>query len=273
MNAQRWHNLLESDVAAHRERIDAFKVQADTFAVEGHFDAPIIQENQRQLAQRYHDLHEEYTNVMSQYIERGLAKMVEEDHVNGQVWHLPHRHGLTLVIYCIVYLYPLQSIFRPAARYFSSVSLLSTSKQPVLSRIMDFYVDVPSPVQCLDVTDAFRSLSKSERDYVFSCTQASCFGGLIGLIQASPESAGIFLFIYRLKSRDVYSFTEEAKRNFSKEEINHFLSYLASVLGDFGNYLSFEAAKFVPAITLSRVTELLPVNSAFSNPEICLKAS
>ncbi|CAH8828990.1 unnamed protein product [Trichobilharzia szidati] len=56
MNAQKRHNLLESDVAAHRERIDAFKVQADTLAAESHFDAPIIQEKQRQLAQRYHDL-------------------------------------------------------------------------------------------------------------------------------------------------------------------------------------------------------------------------
>ncbi|VDQ11666.1 unnamed protein product [Trichobilharzia regenti] len=51
MNAQRRHNLLESDVAAHRERIDVFKVQADTLAVEGHFDAPIIQENQRQVTE------------------------------------------------------------------------------------------------------------------------------------------------------------------------------------------------------------------------------
>ncbi|VDQ10970.1 unnamed protein product [Trichobilharzia regenti] len=219
------------------------------------------------------DLHKEYTNVMSQYIEGGFAKMVEEDHVNGQVWHLPHRHGFALVIYCMVYLYRLRSIFRPAACYFTSVSLLRTSKQPVLPRIMDFYVDVPSPVHCLDVIDAFRSLSKSEKDYVFSSSQASWVGGLIGLIQASPESAGIFLFIYRFRSRDIYSFTEEAKRNFSKEEINHLLSYLASVLDDFGSYLSFEATKFVPAITLSRVTELLSVNSAFSNPETSLKAS
>ncbi|CAH8447491.1 unnamed protein product [Schistosoma bovis] len=56
MNAQKRLNLLESDVAAHRERIEAFKVQADTFASEGHFDAPIIQEKQRQLSQRYYDL-------------------------------------------------------------------------------------------------------------------------------------------------------------------------------------------------------------------------
>ncbi|CAH8449862.1 unnamed protein product [Heterobilharzia americana] len=56
MNAQKRHNLLESDIVAHRERIDAFKAQADTFAAEGHFDAPIIQEKQRQLSQRYNDL-------------------------------------------------------------------------------------------------------------------------------------------------------------------------------------------------------------------------
>ncbi|VDQ14499.1 unnamed protein product [Trichobilharzia regenti] len=220
MNTQRWHNLLESDVAAHRERIDAFKVPADTFPVEGHFDAPIIQENQRQLAQRYHDLHKGYTNVMSQYIGKGFAKMVKEDHVNGQVWHLPHRHGFALVIYCMVYLYRLQSILRPEARYFSSVSLLRTLKQPVVFRIMNFYVDISSPVHCLDVTDAFRSLNKSVKDYVFSCTQGSWVGCLIGLVQASPESAGVFLLIYQF-----------------------------------------------------RVTELLSVNSTFSNPETSLKAS
>ncbi|VDQ10938.1 unnamed protein product [Trichobilharzia regenti] len=238
MNSQMRHNLLESDVAAHFEQ------------------------NQRELAKHYNDLNKEYTNVISQHIEIGFAKMVE-DHFNEQVWHLPHRHGFTLVIYCMVYLYPLQSIFRPEARYFSSVSLLRTSKQPVLSRIMDFYVDVQCPVRCLDVADAFCSLGKSEKDYVFSCTQAPWVGGLIGLIQTSPESAGIFLFIYRFRSRDVYSFTEEAKKtNFSKEEINHLLSYLASVLDNLGNYVSFRATKFVPAITLSRVKELLSVNSA-----------
>nr|CAH8846696.1 unnamed protein product [Trichobilharzia regenti] len=139
---------------------------------------------------------------------------------------------------------------------------------------MDFYVIVPPPVHCLDVTEAFRSLSKGEKDYVFSCTQASWVGGLIGLIQTSPESAGIFLFIYRFfKSQDVHSFTEEAKKkNFSEEEINYLLSYFASVLGNFGNYLSFGDTKFVPPISLSRVTELLSVNSAFSNPETGLKA-
>ncbi|TPP57241.1 Spectrin alpha chain non-erythrocytic [Fasciola gigantica] len=58
MNAQKKHNLLEADVQAHRDRVDAFKSQADTFAAEGHFDAPIIAEKQVQLMQRYRALDE-----------------------------------------------------------------------------------------------------------------------------------------------------------------------------------------------------------------------
>ncbi|CAL8071830.1 unnamed protein product [Calicophoron daubneyi] len=58
MNAQKKHNLLESDVVAHRDRIEAFKTQSDTFAAEGHFDAPIIADKQSQLLQRYLALEE-----------------------------------------------------------------------------------------------------------------------------------------------------------------------------------------------------------------------
>ncbi|KAF5401772.1 Spectrin alpha chain non-erythrocytic [Paragonimus heterotremus] len=53
INVQKKHNLLEADVQAHRDRIEAFKAQVDTFAAEGHFDAPIIAEKYAQLSQRY----------------------------------------------------------------------------------------------------------------------------------------------------------------------------------------------------------------------------
>lgn len=58
VNAQKKHNLLEADVQAHRDRVDAFKSQADIFAAEGHFDAPVIAEKQLQLTQRYKALDE-----------------------------------------------------------------------------------------------------------------------------------------------------------------------------------------------------------------------
>uniref|UniRef100_A0A095CCX8 Dipeptidyl peptidase 3 n=2 Tax=Schistosoma haematobium TaxID=6185 RepID=A0A095CCX8_SCHHA len=139
---------------------------------------------------------------------------------------------------------------------------------------MDFYINVPPPVHFLNVTEAFKSLSNVEKDYVFSCTQASWIGGLIGLIQTSPESAGIFLFVSRFfHLENVHSFVEKAtKNNFSDEEITHILSYFASVLGNFGNYLSFGDTKFIPAINVDRVTEFLSLSSEFSNSETGLKA-
>lgn len=53
MNAQKKHNLLESDVQAHRDRISTFKTQADAFVREGHFDAPLLKQKQEQMLQRY----------------------------------------------------------------------------------------------------------------------------------------------------------------------------------------------------------------------------
>ncbi|VEL10488.1 unnamed protein product, partial [Protopolystoma xenopodis] len=56
INLQKKHALLESDIQSHRDRIEQFKVQADKFAAEEHFDAPIIQQKQQQVLSRYEAL-------------------------------------------------------------------------------------------------------------------------------------------------------------------------------------------------------------------------
>ncbi|VDQ13575.1 unnamed protein product [Trichobilharzia regenti] len=94
MNAEKWHNLLESDVAAHRERIDAFKVQADTFAAEVHFDTPTIQEKQRQLAQCYHNLQ----IPLSQRREK-LRDALPSD-TSLQLEYSDYSELLKLLVYC-----------------------------------------------------------------------------------------------------------------------------------------------------------------------------
>ncbi|TGZ69187.1 hypothetical protein CRM22_003879 [Opisthorchis felineus] len=53
INAQKKHNLLEADVQAHRDRIDALKAQVDAFSAENHFDAPVIAQKHKELLQRY----------------------------------------------------------------------------------------------------------------------------------------------------------------------------------------------------------------------------
>lgn len=48
--------LLEADVAAHREQIDALSTQARQFVEAGHFDSEAISERQQALEGRYQGL-------------------------------------------------------------------------------------------------------------------------------------------------------------------------------------------------------------------------
>lgn len=56
INIQKKHNLLESDVQSHRDRIGAFRDQVEAFKQEGHYDAPILEEKQQQVMTRYNAL-------------------------------------------------------------------------------------------------------------------------------------------------------------------------------------------------------------------------
>nr|CDS29622.1 Spectrin alpha actinin [Hymenolepis microstoma] len=58
INIQKKHNLLESDVQSHRDRIGAFRDQVEAFKHEGHYDAPILEEKQQQVMTRYNALAE-----------------------------------------------------------------------------------------------------------------------------------------------------------------------------------------------------------------------
>ncbi|CDI97721.1 Spectrin alpha actinin [Echinococcus multilocularis] len=56
INIQKKHNLLESDVQSHRDRICAFRDQVEKFKQEGHYDAPILEQKQQQVMARYEAL-------------------------------------------------------------------------------------------------------------------------------------------------------------------------------------------------------------------------
>ncbi|XP_048876599.1 spectrin alpha chain, non-erythrocytic 1-like isoform X2 [Brienomyrus brachyistius] len=57
-NLQKRHALLETDVAAHQDRIDGITIQARQFQEAGHFDADSIREKQGALVARYEALKE-----------------------------------------------------------------------------------------------------------------------------------------------------------------------------------------------------------------------
>ncbi|KAA3675804.1 dipeptidyl-peptidase III [Paragonimus westermani] len=132
---------------------------------------------------------------------------------------------------------------------------------------MDFYVNVPPPIHYLDATQAFDALSNSEKRYIFSCSQASWVGGLIDLLQTSPESTGIFLLVHKVFScQTPDNVSEEARRNgFSESEVEAVLSYLAAVCGNLGNYQNFGDTKFIPSVSQNRFAQFLSVTKAFKD--------
>ncbi|KAL3315949.1 Spectrin alpha chain, non-erythrocytic 1 [Cichlidogyrus casuarinus] len=58
INMQKKHNLLESDIQAHKDRVDTFRQQSERFTSEGHYDAPTIASRYQHLKERYDALME-----------------------------------------------------------------------------------------------------------------------------------------------------------------------------------------------------------------------
>merc|ERR1739844_367736 len=54
------------------------------------------------------------------------------------------------------------------------------------------------PVVALDARTAFEKLTEREQLYAHYISRASFYGGLIVLLQTSPESPGIFRLIHRI---------------------------------------------------------------------------
>lgn len=57
-NLQKKHDQLETDIAAHQEKMNAINEQADEFVNNEHFNAEPIDEKRKAVAERYADLQE-----------------------------------------------------------------------------------------------------------------------------------------------------------------------------------------------------------------------
>jgi spectrin alpha len=53
INLQKKHNLLEAEIASHKDRIVNFTKLADKFEKDGHYDAPLIRAKQKEVSARY----------------------------------------------------------------------------------------------------------------------------------------------------------------------------------------------------------------------------
>ena len=92
------------------------------------------------------------------------------------------------------------------------------------------------PVCCLDVREAFNGLTPKERAYAHNIAMASWAGGLISLIQVSPEAPRIFAGLTELFSAcDAAALRAScAAAGVSDDHFNAFMQYAASFFGNLG---------------------------------------
>ena len=136
-----------------------------------------------------------------------------------------------------------------------------TSSSPPPSQ---FIFPNDQPVVSLDCQKAFEGLSRQEQLYAHYLSKASWFGGLIVLIQTSPESAPIFRLIHRLNSAES---TESLKKaalaaGVSEDDFAAYTVFCSGVYTNMGNYKGFGDSKIVPNITADAFEKIVKASAA-----------
>ena len=134
----------------------------------------------------------------------------------------------------------------------------------------DDFTHVPCDILALDCK-SFDLLSQSEKRYVYYLDEVAWIGGLIDLIQLSPEAAGIFLLgEYIFEKQTVQELTVSAKSaGVSDLDVSAFVSYFSAIFGHLGNYLSFGDTKFIPGLPKKAFTTIVISSEAYnSTPEV-----
>ncbi|KAG8186077.1 hypothetical protein JTE90_027071 [Oedothorax gibbosus] len=138
---------------------------------------------------------------------------------------------------------------------------LSPSKAFHTKEVMsEFIYPNTTPIILLDCQNAFKDLTEKEKLYAHYLSRASWYGGLIDLVQKSPESPLIFSLLHRLFLTDSVKDLKETalhKCGFSEEEFLAFLIYVCGFFCNYGNYKSFGDSKFIPDLSKEKFEKLM----------------
>ncbi|MBN3292462.1 DPP3 peptidase, partial [Polypterus senegalus] len=126
----------------------------------------------------------------------------------------------------------------------------------------------------LDCAEAFPLLSPKEKLYAHYLSRASWYGGLIVLLQTSPESPTIYVLLQRLFRKQPPSVLESvaSAAGLSPEEYQAFLVYAAGIYSNMGNYKSFGDTKFIPNLPKEKLKALIWQSQAFKDSPTQMEA-
>uniref|UniRef100_A0A8C6VR75 Dipeptidyl peptidase 3 n=1 Tax=Naja naja TaxID=35670 RepID=A0A8C6VR75_NAJNA len=125
-------------------------------------------------------------------------------------------------------------------------------------------------IATLDCAEAFELLSPEEKHYAHYLSRACWYGGLVVLLQTSPESPTIYVLLSRIfRTQDPSQLQEVARSvGVTDEEYQALLVYTAAIYANMGNYKSFGDTKFVPSLPKEKLKKVVWASQAFlQNPE------
>ncbi|PIK55392.1 putative dipeptidyl peptidase 3 [Apostichopus japonicus] len=133
---------------------------------------------------------------------------------------------------------------------------------------LQFIIPNKTPIVQLECSTAFQKLSDKEKKYAHYLSQAGWAGGLICLLQTSPEAPLIFSLVLKLfKAESIEDLQKKALEKvagLSAEEFQALLMYCSAFLSNFGNYKSFGDTKFVPDISQEKLEGIVMCSKAHS---------